>query len=152
MRALTTNSTTNSVTKPHRSPESIAGLWLVARPIAPKSEASIIRNAHTRTKPKNVRQYRLSLDRVICKVWRRSDASTSSRRSKNAVQLLDLDDKQRKLEARLNEDGSKPKWMRARSYEAIQDRIVDVEEARDLEFTAGAARLLARLGVTMIAP
>jgi hypothetical protein len=57
--------------------------------------------------------------------------------------------KQRKLEARLAEDGGKPKWMRARTFERIYESIGAVEEARDRDFALGAARLLCRLGVNL---
>lgn len=55
--------------------------------------------------------------------------------------------KQRKLEAKLNETGGKPKWMRARTFDRICDQISNVEEAKDMDFALRAARLLARLGV-----
>jgi hypothetical protein len=60
--------------------------------------------------------------------------------------------KQRKLEAKLNEDGGKPKWMRGRTFEHIYERIDAVEEARDQDFLFGAARLLRRLGVNLDEP
>jgi hypothetical protein len=57
--------------------------------------------------------------------------------------------KQQKLEARLTENGGKPKWMRARTFERIYEKIDAVEEARDRDFAFGAARLLCRLGVKL---
>ena len=52
--------------------------------------------------------------------------------------------KQRKLEARLESDGGRPKWMRARTYERYLARIDAVEEARDADFFLSAARLFRR--------
>jgi hypothetical protein len=52
--------------------------------------------------------------------------------------------KQRKLEAKLAEHGGKPKWMRARNYEQIRERIDVVEKARDRDFFTSAARFLLR--------
>jgi len=57
--------------------------------------------------------------------------------------------KQRKLEAKLTENGGKPKWMRARTFERIYESINAVEEARDRDFMIGAARLLCRLGANL---
>jgi len=54
--------------------------------------------------------------------------------------------KQQKLEARLTENGGKPKWMRMRTFERIYERISAVEEARDADFLASAARFLAGRG------
>ncbi len=56
--------------------------------------------------------------------------------------------KQRKLEARLTEHDGKPKWMRARTFDRIYEKIVAVEEAWNRAFLAGAARLFARLDGT----
>jgi len=39
---------------------------------------------------------------------------------------------QSKLEGRLTQNGRKPKWMRARTFERFYERIDAVEEARDL--------------------
>jgi hypothetical protein len=53
--------------------------------------------------------------------------------------------RQRKLEARLDDDGGKPAWMRWRTFEAIIAAIDAQEERRD-EFAGPALlRLLARL-------
>lgn len=53
--------------------------------------------------------------------------------------------KQQKLEARVGENGERPKWMRERTYERIRERIFAVEEAKDYVFGIGAAALLRRL-------
>jgi hypothetical protein len=53
---------------------------------------------------------------------------------------------ERKLESRLDDDWQKPKWMRWRTYERIRAQLGAVEEAKEIEFIIGAARLLARLG------
>jgi len=52
---------------------------------------------------------------------------------------------QSKLERRLEEDREKPprRRMRERTYQRIMERIDAIEEARDVEFTAGLARILA---------
>lgn len=55
--------------------------------------------------------------------------------------------KQRKLEARLGENGERPKGMRVRTYTRICAKLDDVGQAKDRDFMIGAARLLARLGV-----
>ena len=54
--------------------------------------------------------------------------------------------KQGKLEARLGEDGEKPKGMHWKTYERINDQIDDVEQAKDGLFCMQAARMLRFLG------
>jgi hypothetical protein len=58
--------------------------------------------------------------------------------------------KQSKLEAKLREDGGRPKGMRARTYERYLARIDDLEEARDTEFFVSAARFLRGHGVDVL--
>jgi hypothetical protein len=59
--------------------------------------------------------------------------------------------KQRKLEARLDENRTgtrylKPKGMHWRTFNTLCDRIAAVEDEKDAAFMRGAARLLARFG------
>ena len=55
--------------------------------------------------------------------------------------------KQRKLEARLGENGERPKGMRRRTYEHICEKLAAVEEAKDMDFMLGATSLMLRLGM-----
>ncbi len=50
--------------------------------------------------------------------------------------------KKGKLEARLGEDGEKPKGMHWRTYERICDQLDDLEGELDSQFIIGAARIL----------
>jgi len=53
--------------------------------------------------------------------------------------------KQRKLEARLDDDWHKPKGMRWKTYEGIRERLDNVEEELDSAFCLHAMRLLGAL-------
>jgi hypothetical protein len=57
--------------------------------------------------------------------------------------------KTRKLEARLTEDGDRPKGMHWRTYHRICDQLDAVEEAKDRAFAIAAAAILRRTGMTL---
>jgi len=57
--------------------------------------------------------------------------------------------KQRKLEAKLEENYRKPKWMRRRTYDRIWAKIDEVEERKDHAFYVGAMAILMRGGMTL---
>jgi len=57
--------------------------------------------------------------------------------------------KQRKLEARLGENGERPQGMHQRTYERICAKLDAVEGAKDLDFLNGAASLMRRLGMPL---
>jgi len=56
----------------------------------------------------------------------------------------------RKIEARLEEDGSKPKRMRWATYERICEQLEAVEERGDALMLPGLERLLARCGTSIV--
>jgi len=57
--------------------------------------------------------------------------------------------KQRKLEAKLEENYRKPKGMHSRTYQRIFAKIDEVEERKDAAFCLGALAFLRRRGMTL---
>lgn len=55
---------------------------------------------------------------------------------------------QRKLEAKLAEDGNRPKWMRQRTFERINQKWDALEERKDAAWIVGLASMMTRLGMT----
>jgi hypothetical protein len=80
--------------------------------------------------------------------------SFSCRRCMNLAYASEAEDttgrlwrKERKLEAKLSEDGQRRKGMHWRTFDRICNKLIEVEVARDREFTRAAQALLQRLPV-----